>query len=194
MSKYPVSGPLVLLLPFLYWLAPSIILQPHPHLKHNLPFSISLIVLGETNIESSKSQKYPTKTSLKQMSHLTVFPDLSSHLWFKRYHAIHLLRLRSQLVHCLFLQPAAQIWIGWHQRGLTMLSSLSELELSLLRMYRFWKSSVLSSLMCSENFWSGLQRKRDRRKLSEKKKKKTSAVKRAHWNKTWDVRQPPHNT
>lgn len=40
----------------------------------------------------------------------------------------------------------------------TMLSSLSEVELSLLRMYRFWKSSLLSSLMCSENFWSGLRR------------------------------------
>lgn len=39
---------------------------------------------------------------------------------------------------------------------LTLPSSWSKLELSLFKMYRFWKSSVLSSLMCSENFWSGL--------------------------------------
>lgn len=41
----------------------------------------------------------------------------------------------------------------------TWLSSLSKLELSLLRIYRFWKSSPLSSLICSLNFWSGLKKK-----------------------------------
>jgi len=49
---------------------------------------------------------------------------------------------------------------------ITWLSSLSKLELSLLRIYRFWKSSPLSSLICSLNFWSGLKKPHGKRRDS----------------------------
>lgn len=42
---------------------------------------------------------------------------------------------------------------------ITWLSSLSILTSSLLRINFFWKSKFLSSLMCSENLWSGLKKK-----------------------------------
>lgn len=53
----------------------------------------------------------------------------------------------------------------------TWLSSLSKLELSLLRIYRFWKSSPLSSLICSVNFWSGLKNKPKTKGTKHKKVK-----------------------